>query len=271
MNARPVVGIPTRTQEALEQDGDLLPDSWALPQRYVHALVPAGATPFLLPLLTDDPAALRDAYVRLDGLFLAGGTDVAPARYNQAVDPHAGSPDEARDLVEHQLVRWAVEDGLPIFGACRGLQLINVALGGSLHQDIRALRPGSIKHDYFPEDGHARDYLAHEVQIVAGSRLRQIYGAERIAVNSMHHQGAHELGRDLFAVAHAPDGLLEAVEMPGPGYCVGVQWHPETLLIRDRRTRGLMRSFVEAAAEYRSRTDPHAARERFEPAARLAG
>jgi putative glutamine amidotransferase len=255
----------------MEQDGELLPDSWTLPQRYVRALVPAGATPFLLPLLTDDPAALRDTYAHLDGLFLAGGADVAPGLYRQATDPRSGPADEARDLVEQQLIRWALEDGLPIFGACRGLQVINVALGGSLHQDVRALRPGSIKHDYFPEDGHARDYLAHEIQIASGSRLKQVYGAARIAVNSMHHQGICELGGNLRAVAHAPDGLVEAVERPGTGYCLAVQWHPETLLVRDGRTRGLMRSFVEAAADYRARAQPPGERERFGPAARLAG
>lgn len=271
MHVRPVVGIPVRTQEAMERDGELLPESWALPRRYVHALVPAGATPFLLPLITDDPAALRDAYVHLDGLFLAGGADIAPGWYDQTVDARSGRPDEARDLVEHQLVRWAVDDGLPILGACRGLQLINVALGGSLYQDIRALRPGSIKHDYFPEEGHTRDRLAHEVQIVADSRLRPIYGAARIGVNSMHHQGIHELARDLRAAAYAPDGLVEAAEMPGPGYCLAVQWHPETLLVRDRRTWGLMRSFVEAAAEYRRRARALTPFGRFVPAARLAG
>ena len=133
----------------------------------------------------------------------------------------------------------------------------NVAAGGSLYQDLANELPGSIKHDYFPfsGQGYARDYLAHDVSVVAGSRLANLVGTGPLRVNSMHHQGVKELGRGLHATAESPDGLVEALEGDDDGYLFAVQWHPEALTDSDARTRDLFAGFIEAGAEWRHSHD----------------
>ena len=140
----------------------------------------------------------------------------------------------------------------PVLGVCRGMQLVNVAAGGTLYQDLAEERPGSLKHDYFPFRGqsYARDYLAHEVTVAEGTRLAQRMGAGALKVNSMHHQGVRTLGQGLVATAVAPDGLIEAIEGDGDAYLVAVQWHPEALTDNDARTRGLIADFIDAAMEW---------------------
>ena len=155
--------------------------------------------------------------------------------------------DPARDRVELQLTRWAVEDRKPLLGLCRGLQVINVAAGGSLYQDLDAQLEGAIKHDYFPTYGFDRDHLSHDVAVAPASRLRGLVDVEQLPVNSMHHQGVKQLGRGLVACAHAADGLIEAVESTNGHWMVGVQWHPEVFEADDPHTRDLFRGFVEAA------------------------
>ena len=137
------------------------------------------------------------------------------------------------------------------------MQLINVAAGGSLYQDLAQEMPGSIKHDYFPFKGqsYARDYLAHDVSVTAGSRLADLVGAGSLRVNSMHHQGVKQLGHGLHATAQAPDGLIEALVGVDDGYLVAVQWHPEALTENDARTRHLFADFIEAGAEWRGKND----------------
>jgi putative glutamine amidotransferase len=150
-------------------------------------------------------------------------------------------------VVELQLARWALQDGMPVLGLCRGLQILNIAAGGTLFQDVRAQRFGSQKHDYEPPD-HTRDFLAHDVELVSGSRLHALVGAASAAVNSMHHQGIQRLGTGLTATAYAPDGLIEAIEGDGSSFAVAVQWHPESLEPNDEVSRALFREFVVAAA-----------------------
>src|SRR5205823_369373 len=137
-------------------------------------------------------------------------------------------------------------------GVCRGLQLVNLAAGGTLYQDLTTQMAGSIKHDYFPFDGrYARDYLAHDVRIAEHTRLADIFGAGTLKVNSMHHQGVRQLGNHLVATAVAPDGLVEGIESADGSYLVAVQWHPEVLVDASPRTRSLFASFVEASLAYR--------------------
>ena len=149
-----------------------------------------------------------------------------------------------------QLARWAVEDRKPILGLCRGLQVINVALGGSLYQDLEEQYPDAIKHDYFPNYGYERDHLAHDVTLAKGSRLRHLMELEHISVNSMHHQGIKTLAPALMASAVAPDGLIEAAELAGDHFCVGVQWHPEVFELTDPHTRHVFREFVSASGRF---------------------
>ena len=253
MTYRPTVGIPTQTLQAIDGIPEGLPPSWVMNQRYYYAATEAGGVPWMVPLLHDDLGTLREIYQRLDGVLLAGGVDMDPSLYQEPPHPRLGNIDPPRDQVELTLARWAIEDGKPLLGLCRGLQVINVALGGSLHQDLEAESPDSIKHDYFPTAGFQRDHLAHEVALASGSLLARTFAADRVTVNSMHHQGLKRLGAELVASAIAPDGLVEAVERPGSAFLVGVQWHPEVLDQKDPRTRNLFRAFVEASARFAGR------------------
>jgi putative glutamine amidotransferase len=220
-------------------------------QRYFHACTSVGAIPWMVPMLDDDVETLRAIYDRLDGVFIAGGVDVDPGSYGAERHELCGRTDLPRDFVEIQFARWAMEDGKPVFGVCRGLQVINVAAGGTLVQDCEGLFAGAIKHDYFPGAGWARDYLAHDIRIAPESRLRTVFGEDRVMVNSMHHQAVETIGEGLVATAWAPDGLVEALEGTREGqFLVGVQWHPEMLIDTDAGTKRLFEEFIEAANQY---------------------
>jgi putative glutamine amidotransferase len=249
--SRPIIGIPTQTLRSIGGVPADIPPSWVMSQRYVVTLTNAGALPWLIPLA--DQETLRGIYESLDAIFLPGGADIDPVSYGAAPHAMCDKTDRDRDRVELSLAKWALADGKPVLGVCRGMQLINVASGGTLYQDLASQFPGGIKHDYFPFGGqnHPRDYLAHEVRIVAGSRLARLFGPGPIKVNSMHHQGVHTVGAGLRATAQAPDGLVEALEGEGPSYLFAVQWHPEALTEKDARTRRLFGEFVEAAGEWR--------------------
>ncbi len=247
MTMRPLIGIPAQTLQAIDGIPEGLPHSWVMNSRYYLAAASAGAAPVMIPLLDADPAALRATYDRLDGLLLAGGVDMDPGTFGEPPHPRLGRTDAARDAVELALARWAIADGMPVLGLCRGLQLLNVALGGTLFQDIEAEIPGALKHDYFPTTGFERDYLAHEVSVAGGSRLHEAFGAPVVRVNSMHHQAVKEIAPALHVSARAPDGVVEAVEGGGAAYLVGVQWHPEIFEQNDPGTRRLFEHFLDAA------------------------
>ena len=249
---RPIIGIPTQTLQSLGGVSAEIPPSWVMSQRYIQTLTNAGALPWLIPLVSDEET-LRGIYESLDAVFLPGGADIDPASYGTAPHAMCDKTDRDRDRVELALAKWAVAEGKPVLGVCRGMQLINVALGGSLYQDLATQFPNGIKHDYFPfgGSGHARDYLAHDVRVAADSRLARLFGADAIKVNSMHHQGVRAVAAGLVPTAHAPDGLVEALEGTGSAYLLAVQWHPEALTERDDATRRLFAEFVEAAGEYR--------------------
>lgn len=250
MQHRPVIGIPTQTLQSIDRIPEDLPHSWVMNSRYYTAVTSVGGVPWMVPLLDDDPETLRAIYERLDGIFLAGGVDMDPASYGEERHALCGRIDPPRDRVELLFARWAMEEGKPVLGVCRGMQVINVAAEGSLVQDCADQLPGSIKHDYFPGAGWARDYLAHEVSLPEETRLRRLLGAERVMVNSMHHQGIRRIGTGLVASAYSPDGLVEALEGAGEAFLVGVQWHPEMLIDTDAGTRRLFEEFIEAANEF---------------------
>ncbi len=248
---RPVVGIPTQTLQSLGGVSAEIPPSWVMSQRYILTLTAAGAIPWLVPLVDDD--TLRGIYEELDAVFLPGGADIDPATYGADPHPLCDKTDRERDRVEVALATWALEDEKPVLGVCRGMQLINVAAGGSLYQDLAEELPGAIKHDYFPFRGQSfsRDFLAHDVDVADGTRLAKLLGAGNVRVNSMHHQGVKELGRGLVVTAEAPDGLIEAIEGDDDSYLVAVQWHPEALTDNDARTRHLFADFIEAGSDWR--------------------
>ncbi len=253
---RPVIGLTTQTLHSIDGIPPALPASWVMNQRYFLAATNVGAVPWMIPLLDDDPYTLREIYERLDGILIPGGVDINPAEYGEAVRPECGNLDPARDRVELQLARWAMEDGKPLLGLCRGLQVVNVACGGTLWQDLASQNSAFHKHDYFPTAGFERDHLAHDVEVVADTRLRRILESPRVMVNSMHHQGIKDLGRGLVASAIAPDGLIEAVEGEDDAFLVAVQWHPEVFEMSDPHFRHLFGSFIRASVAWAEQHTP---------------
>ncbi|MBA3670510.1 MAG: gamma-glutamyl-gamma-aminobutyrate hydrolase family protein [Gemmatimonadaceae bacterium] len=244
---RPIIGIPTQTLQSLGGVSAEIPPSWVMSQRYILTLTAAGAIPWMIPLV--DEETLRGIFDALDGVFLPGGADIDPASYGSGSKALCDKTDPERDRVEIALARWAIQDHKPVLGVCRGMQLINVAAGGTLYQDIAQQRTGSIKHDYFPFNGqsYARDHLAHTVEVSPSSRLATLFGAGELRVNSMHHQGVRELGTGLRETAVAPDGLIEGIEATDGGYVFAVQWHPETLTESNDQMRALFSDFISAA------------------------
>jgi putative glutamine amidotransferase len=241
-----VIGVATQTQEAVSGE---LPRCWIMSQRYVQVLASLGAVPVLIPLLPDDLGTLREIYNRLEGIFLTGGVDVDPDRYGEEKLAQCGRTDPDRDAVEIQLMHWALADHKPVLAVCRGFQLVNVACGGSLYQDMPSQCPDMIKHDHFPPES-SRDYLAHEITIAPATRLGRCLGSERAIVNSMHHQGIKALAPNLTPSAWSSDGLIEGVEGANGHYLVAVQWHPEELTDQPRQRR-LFTEFLAAASAWR--------------------
>ncbi|MBA2668790.1 MAG: gamma-glutamyl-gamma-aminobutyrate hydrolase family protein [Gemmatimonadetes bacterium] len=255
MQSRPIIGVPTQNLQSLGGVAADIPPSWVMSQRYVQTLIHAGGLPWMIPLVAEDVETTRGMYEALDGIFLPGGADVDPLSYGEERHPKCDRSDPPRDRMEMQLVRWALEEQKPVLGVCRGAQIMNLVMGGTLWQDLAELREGSIKHDYFPFKGaYPRDYMAHPILVTDNnSRLSRIVGAPQVLVNSMHHQGIRDLAPGLIVTAVAPDGLIEAVESPDQEhFFVGVQWHPEVLTEGDAKSRRLFDEFIGAAGEYRT-------------------
>ncbi len=255
MSSRPVIGITTQNQEPIP---GVAPRCWIMGHTYITSLTSQGALPWVIPLLADDLDTLRAIYEQLDGIFLPGGVDMDPAMYGEVKTELCGRIDPERDLVEVTLVRWALADHKPILGVCRGLQVLNVAAGGTLYQDVLTQHPGAIKHDYYPYHGeYARDRISHTVHIEANSRLSHLLGQTELPVNSMHHQGIKTLAPILRPSSFAPDGLIEGIEAPNGQFAVAVQWHPEEFVARDPVSRRLFQGFLQAAeAWHRRRSRP---------------
>jgi putative glutamine amidotransferase len=237
----PIVGVPCGLQYAAGRQGT---PRHAIGESYVHALSEVGGTPMLIPLLEDE-AQLRSAFDRLDGLLLAGGGDVDPALYGETRHPATRNVELRRDRVEITLVCWALGSGMPILAICRGIQVLNVAAGGTLYQDVADLLPGALKHDYHP--GYPRTLTPHPVEVTAGSRLAAILANTDHPVNSLHHQGVRGLAPGFSVVAQSSDGLIEGIEHASHRFALGVQWHPEELLHHDAGMRRLFEAFVQAA------------------------
>ena len=203
----------------------------------------AGGLPVLIPLgLSED--TLRGLYARLDGVLFSGGGDIDPARYG--ADGHAklAGVDAERDRVELTLARWVVDDAKPFFGICRGSQILNVALGGTLYQDIGE-HSGAQRHTFpYPEFPHA--LRAHAVKVEEDATLARVLGEPLLTVNSLHHQASKDIAPGLTVAARAPDGVVEALEVPAHPFGLAVQWHPEALPDAPEMRR-LFEAFVAAA------------------------
>lgn len=211
---------------------------------YLRAVQEAGGISVPLPPCLDDRS--RDAlWERLDGLLLTGGGDVDPRRFGEPPHPTLSEVSEARDALELELTIRAVDAGLPLFAICRGVQVLNVALGGTLHQDI----PSHVGRTVMHTQQAPCDEATHPVKVqVERGRLGPILGASELAVNSFHHQALNRLGRGLQPIAWAPDEVIEAVDLPGArGLVIGVQWHPEDLITHDPAARRLFAALIDAA------------------------
>jgi len=210
---------------------------------YLRAVQQAGGVPVALPPHLDANARER-LWPLLDALVLTGGGDIDPERFDER--PHAAVYDvaPARDALEFALTERALGTGLPLLAICRGIQVLNVTLGGSLVQDLPTEAPGPIAHS----QAAPREEPTHDVKVLDGTRLGAVVQRAELAVNSFHHQAIRRLGRGLRAVAWAPDGVIEAVDMPSArGLVLGVQWHPEDLVGHDAAARRLFAALVEAA------------------------
>lgn len=216
----------------------------ALGENYVQALSQAGSLPVMVPLGLPDNQ-LDALLTRLDGILFSGGGDMDPLIFGDEMTPKVNGVDPDRDRVEMQSVKTAVSEGVPFLGICRGLQVINVALGGTLYTHVEDQHPQALKHDFYPD--WPRNHLPHTVQIAPESHLAAILGTTEPGVNSLHHQGVRDLAPGLQAMAYAPDGLIEAFEMPEHPFGLAVQWHPEWLQ-ELAPMRALFRAFVEVAA-----------------------
>lgn len=218
----------------------------AVNQEYVEAVVSAGGSPVLIPVGLDVPAIER-IYSMLDGLLLPGGDDVAPERYGHSRHPKLGEVDEARDELELEICRRALQDDVPVLGICRGIQVMAVAAGGSLFQDLPIEQGTEIRHEV-REFG--RDFLAHAVSVEPGSRLSSILGSCTVHVNSFHHQAVRDVPPGFTVTARAPDGVVEALEANGDRFAVGVQCHPEGMWSTSAKEFArLFSSFIDAARQ----------------------
>lgn len=243
LTTKPLIGCMAYRKTAAQASPTPL---FGLPSAYVEAVAAAGGAPVLIPLGLDE-AALRAILSRLDGLLLTGGGDIAPEHYGSDRPDLIHDIDPDRDRVEMFLAREAMAQNKPMLAICRGHQMLNVALGGTLYEDVLETMPLAIKHDFFGE--LPRNYQAHQVTISPESKLANLIGRQAVTVNSLHHQGIRDLAPSLVATAYAPDGLIEGVESPEHPFAVGVQWHPENLVHDDPAMLDLFRGLVRAAKE----------------------
>jgi putative glutamine amidotransferase len=213
---------------------------------YARALLDVGAIGVIIPPLQYG----SDFVNRLDGLILTGGSDIEPSLYGQNRNSELMEPDKLRDDPEVYLAKVAFKMDIPVLGICRGIQLINVALGGTLWQDIATQVTGSLTHSNFPTDWDA--CVSHYIRLTTDSKLSEIFkGREKLKVNSAHHQAIRDLGANLRITALAPDGLIEAIESTSHKWVIGVQWHPEMQSVSDLDQRDLFAAFVLAAKQKR--------------------
>lgn len=240
----PTIGIPAYTDS--HDEGELV-----VRRAYTAALYAAGATPVLLPP-TQDEQALAQLYALCDGLLLSGGGDLATASYGAADSGKLTSVDVERDAFECDLARRALHGGKPLLGICRGIQALNVAAGGTLIQDIPSETATKLLHATPP--GMPRGYSAHTIDVVPNSLLAEALGLDdpalltQLPVNSWHHQAVLDVAPGFTVVAHAPDGIIEAIEWPQrkEAFVLGVQWHPEGMVPDSAPMTALFCAFVAA-------------------------
>ena len=244
MNVYPLIGISGSVSKSEKE--------MSIQTCYTNALMKAGALPVLLcPNMDDD--MMRECMKGLDGLLLAGGNDVDPNRYGHDPIDALGEVNPLRDEFEGRLLRMAVEMKMPVLGICRGIQSINVAMGGTLWQDLPSqYRTAEGKAGVAHSQTRADYYTSHRVLIEENSMLMKLIGQREIRVNSFHHQAVMQAAPCMNVVAHASDGVIEAIEHPDLPFFMGVQWHPERYFDRDETAMVLFSALSQAAKVYQS-------------------
>lgn len=232
------LGIHSMTMENMPQNQHRLSDT------YVNAVMQAGGIPVLLPSY-EDLSLVKQAIDRLDGVLLSGGGDLDPALFGRRANAHLGSVSPRRDAAELEIARYVIrETDKPMLGICRGVQVMNVAMGGSLYIDLPG--EGKLAHNLTM---YPRNIPTHEVEVCENTHLAAATGSGVKRVNSFHHQAVKDLAEDFVVSARSlPDDVIEAIELPGPRFVVGVQWHPEGLTAMEE-ARNLFRALVEAAGK----------------------
>jgi putative glutamine amidotransferase len=219
---RPLIGISSNLRLHLDQTRD----QTIIPHAYIQAVLSTGGIPLVIPVI-EDPALVQDYFNLVSGLVLIGGEDLDPQHYHQPPHPSLQLAPAAEDHTHLLLARQAVEKSIPFLAICRGHQVLNTVLGGTLTQDIPSSCPGALQHS-FPGDPSQEN--CHPVSINPASRLASLIHRTELDVNSSHHQAVSDIGEGLAPAAWAPDGILEAMELESHPFGISVQWHPERIL-----------------------------------------
>jgi putative glutamine amidotransferase len=237
---RPVIGIPCHADFRAASKRPIYGNN----RTYVHAVEAAGGLPILIPLLTDFHA-LEDLLPRLDGILFSGGIDIQSVLYGEEKHPATDEYDPKLDEFEMALADWALQEDVPILGVCRGMQLINVALGGTLYQDIPSQFQSELSHC---RRELPRNALTHQVLIEEGSMMEKILGIRQFAVNSLHHQAVKDAGKGVLISGRADDGVAELLEVPDRRFVLAIQGHPEEIYAEVPACNRLFQAFVFACA-----------------------
>ena len=236
---RPIIGITTAIEES----------QLTLRPHYIEAVTDLGGVPLLLAK-NDDKQSIKEQVDALDGLYLTGGKDINPSTYDEEPHPKLQAVEHGRDEYEIEIIKHAFKRNIPILGICRGSQLLNSLMDGTMYQDLEAQYEGDGLIQHVQESD--RDYLQHSVLIEKGSRLHKITGRDKIRVNSHHHQANKDVDdKEFFISGRAPDGVIEAVEGKGDTFILGLQFHPEDSYTFDEPSKKILEAFLSEAQKFR--------------------
>lgn len=238
---KPIIGITSYNENKASGEYNSIECS------YIKSVAAAGGIPIIIPVISGKNIA-AEYIMRLDGLLFTGGGDLSPSFYNEKTMKETRSISLERDICEKELFSIAIDIDMPVFGICRGAQIINAFSGGTLYQDINVQRDGSLKHS---NTGCARDEMHHKVYIEKESGLYNILQSECIGVNSFHHQAVKDVAPNFKITAKSTDGIIEGIECINKNFVMGVQWHPEELAFKYPEFMGLFKTFVNESEIYR--------------------
>ena len=238
----PVIGISASM--LVTEDGSCLGNEQAyVNKHYVRALTSVGAAPLLLPIVETDDSLIKVQLQQIDGLLLSGGYDVNPLLYGEEPLPELEYILPERDEYEIKLIHMALAMNKPILGICRGMQILNVACGGTLYQDLRQYSLKHFKH----QQKSKTDTASHTVEFIPNTKLRSIMNVDDTKINTFHHQAIKDLAPGFVINAKARDGIIEGFERIGEEFVIGLQWHPEMMMEKDASMQKIFRSFIDFA------------------------